>query len=438
MLNESKILNSRRIQLEKFIIKNNGPLLGRVKVNGAKNAVLPIMAATLLTNEICYLENVPDLRDVKVMKEVITHFGGEFIDISKNEKSIRVRKISTSEAPYELVQKMRASFFVMGPLLAKTGVARVSLPGGCAIGARPVDLHLKGFAALGAEISQGQGYIEAKADELIGSTIYLDFPSVGATENIMMAAVLAKGETIIENAAEEPEIIDLSNFLNKMGANVRGAGTDTIRIEGVENLKGTRHEIIPDRIETGTYMVAAAITKGDVVIENIVPAHIKPVIAKLKETGAELEIGEDVIRVNASNISESVDLTTLPYPGFPTDMQAQFMALMTILNGTSVINETVFENRFMHIPELARLGANIRIEGHSAIVRGVSELEGSEVVATDLRAGAALVLAGLVAKGETHVNSIYHIDRGYSNLESNLRKLGADIKRVTVEEINQE
>jgi len=438
MLNESKILNSRRIQLEKFIIKNNGPLLGRVKVNGAKNAVLPITAATLLTNEICYLENVPDLRDVKVMKEVITHFGGEFIDISKNEKSIRVRKISTSEAPYELVQKMRASFFVMGPLLAKTGVARVSLPGGCAIGARPVDLHLKGFAALGAEISQGQGYIEAKADELIGSTIYLDFPSVGATENIMMAAVLAKGETIIENAAEEPEIIDLSNFLNKMGANVRGAGTDTIRIEGVENLKGTRHEIIPDRIETGTYMVAAAITKGDVVIENIVPAHIKPVIAKLKETGAELEIGEDVIRVNASNISESVDLTTLPYPGFPTDMQAQFMALMTILNGTSVINETVFENRFMHIPELARLGANIRIEGHSAIVRGVSELEGSEVVATDLRAGAALVLAGLVAKGETHVNSIYHIDRGYSNLESNLRKLGADIKRVTVEEINQE
>jgi UDP-N-acetylglucosamine 1-carboxyvinyltransferase len=438
MVDESKIINSRRIQLEKFIIKNNGPLLGRVKVNGAKNAVLPIMAATLLTNEICYLENVPDLRDVKVMKEVITHFGGEFIDISKNEKSIRVRKISTSEAPYELVQKMRASFFVMGPLLAKTGVARVSLPGGCAIGARPVDLHLKGFAALGAEVSQGQGYIEAKADELIGSTIYLDFPSVGATENIMMAAVLAKGETVIENAAEEPEIIDLSNFLNKMGANVRGAGTDTIRIEGVESLKGTRHEIIPDRIETGTYMVAAAITKGDVVIENIVPAHIKPVIAKLKETGAELEIGEDVIRVNASNISESVDLTTLPYPGFPTDMQAQFMALMTVLNGTSVINETVFENRFMHIPELSRLGANIRIEGHSAIVRGVSELEGSEVVATDLRAGAALVLAGLVAKGETHVNSIYHIDRGYSNLESNLRKLGADIKRVTVEEINQE
>ncbi len=424
--------------MEKFIIKNNGPLLGRVKVNGAKNAVLPIMAATLLTNEICYLENVPDLRDVKVMKEVITHFGGEFIDISKNEKSIKIKKITTSEAPYELVQKMRASFFVMGPLLAKTGVARVSLPGGCAIGARPVDLHLKGFAALGAEINQGQGYIEAKADELIGATIYLDFPSVGATENIMMAAVLAKGETIIENAAEEPEIIDLSNFLNKMGANVRGAGTDTIRIEGVTTLKGTRHEIIPDRIETGTYMVAAAITRGDVVIENIVPAHIKPVIAKLKETGAELEIGEDVIRVNASNISESVDLTTLPYPGFPTDMQAQFMALMTVLNGTSVINETVFENRFMHIPELSRLGANIRIEGHSAIVRGVSKLEGSEVVATDLRAGAALVLAGLVAKGETHVNNIYHIDRGYSNLELNLRNLGADIKRVTVEEINQE
>lgn len=424
--------------MEKFIIKNNGPLKGRVRINGAKNAVLPIMAATLLTNEICYLENVPDLRDVKVMKEVITHFGGEFIDISKNEKSIQVEEISTSEAPYELVQKMRASFFVMGPLLAKTGVARVSLPGGCAIGARPVDLHLKGFAALGAEVHQGQGYIEAKAEKLVGTTIYLDFPSVGATENIMMAAVLAEGETIIENAAEEPEIIDLSNFLNKMGANVRGAGTDTIRIEGVKTLKGTRHEIIPDRIETGTYMVAAAITKGDIIIENIVPAHIKPVIAKLKEIGAELEIDEDVVRVNGENISSSVDLTTLPYPGFPTDMQAQFMALMTVLEGTSVINETVFENRFMHIPELTRLGANIRIEGHSAIVRGVSDLEGTEVVATDLRAGAALVLAGLAAKGETHVNDIYHIDRGYANLESNLKALGADIKRTKIEEITQE
>lgn len=418
--------------MEKFIIKSNGPLEGTISVNGAKNAVLPIMAATLLTSGECFLENVPNLRDVRFMKEVITHFGGEFEDINNNEKRICVKEILTSEAPYELVQKMRASFFVMGPLLAKTGVARVSLPGGCAIGARPVDLHLKGFAALGAEIHQGQGFIEAKTDKLIGSTIYLDFPSVGATENIMMAATLAEGETVIENAAEEPEIIDLSNFLNKMGAKVRGAGTDTIRITGVKELKGTRHEIIPDRIETGTYMVAAAITKGDVIVENIVPAHIKPVIAKLKECGVDLDINEDSIRVNAKNIKKSVDLTTLPYPGFPTDMQAQFMSLMTVLNGTSVINETVFENRFMHIPELVRLGANIKIEGHSAIVRGTNELEGSEVVATDLRAGAALVLAGLVAKGETHVNSIYHIDRGYEKLEVKLGKLGADIKRITV------
>ena len=421
--------------MEKFIIKNNGPLFGRVRVNGAKNAVLPIMAATLLTEGECYLENVPNLKDVRAMKEVITHFGGVFKDISVDEKYIQISKIITSEAPYDLVQKMRASFFVMGPLLAKTGVAKISLPGGCAIGARPVDLHLKGFAALGATITQGQGFIEARAEKLTGATIYLDFPSVGATENIMMAATLAEGETIIENAAEEPEIIDLSNFLNKMGANVRGAGTDTIRIEGVEKLKGTRHEIIPDRIETGTFMIAAAITKGNIMVENVVPTHIKPIIAKLIECGAKLEIGEDTIRVDASDIGNSVDLTTLPYPGFPTDMQAQFMALMTILDGTSVINETVFENRFMHISELVRLGADIRIEGHSAIVSGVNGLEGTEVVATDLRAGAALVLAGLAAKGETHVNSIFHIDRGYEDLEIKLNSLGANIKRVEVAEI---
>ena len=424
--------------MDKFIIKNNGPLTGHVYVNGAKNAVLPIMAATLLTEGECFLENVPDLKDVRAMKDVITHFGGEFKDISINEKFIQIKKIVTSEAPYELVQKMRASFFVMGPLLARTGFAKVSLPGGCAIGARPVDLHLKGFAALGAKVTQEQGFIEVKADRLKGATIYLDFPSVGATENIMMAATLAEGETIIENAAEEPEIIDLSNFLNKMGANVRGAGTDTIRIEGVNKLKGTRHEIIPDRIETGTYMIAAAITKGNVIIDNIVPAHIKPIIAKLIECGAILEVGEDSVRVDGSEISNSVDLTTLPYPGFPTDMQAQFMALMTILDGVSVINETVFENRFMHIPELVRLGANIRVEGHSAIVNGVKSLEGTEVIATDLRAGAALVLAALVAKGETHINSIYHIDRGYENLDGKSNKLGAKIKRVTVAEIIQE
>ncbi|MGM0379217.1 MAG: UDP-N-acetylglucosamine 1-carboxyvinyltransferase [Bacillota bacterium] len=419
--------------MEKFVIRPNGPLEGTIRVNGAKNAVLPIMVSVLLTNDKCVLENVPNLRDVRYMKEVIEHFGGTINELDSNRVEIKVDKITSSEAPYELVQKMRASFYVMGPLLAKTGVARVSLPGGCSIGARPVDLHLKGFSALGAEIHQGNGFIEARADELVGSDIYLDFPSVGATINIMMAATHAKGETIIENAAQEPEIIDVSNFLNKMGANIKGAGTDTIRIQGIDSLKGTDHEIIPDRIETGTYMLAAAITKGNLVIENVVPAHIKPVIAKLREVGVDVEVGEDILNVSVNNELKAVDVTTLPYPGFPTDMQSQFMSLMAILDDTSVINETVFENRFKHIPELNRLGADIKIEGHSAIVRKGQKFQGAEVEATDLRAGAALVLAGLVAEGETHVNKVYHVDRGYENFEKKLNKLGANIKRVSVE-----
>lgn len=421
--------------MEKFVVKKSKPLEGTVRINGAKNAVLPIMAATLLTGEKCTLENVPNLRDVKVMGEVLNHFGA-VVNRDKNKKTvdIEISEITVTESPYELIQKMRASFFVMGPLLAREGRARISLPGGCAIGARPVDLHLKGFAALGAEITHGKGFIEAKADELVGDSIYLDFPSVGATENIMMAATMAKGETTIENAAQEPEIIDLANFLSKMGANIRGAGTDTIRINGVKQLKGTIHEIIPDRIETGTFMVAAAITKGDITVENVMPSHVKPVIAKLRETGAEVIVGEDDIRVIGKEANKPVDITTLPYPGFPTDMQAQFMVLMTLLGGTSLVVETVFENRFMHVSELSRLGANIKIEGHSAIVEGVNTLDGAEVMATDLRAGAALVLAGLVAEDETHVNKIFHIDRGYEGFAEKLTKLGAVIDRVIVSE----
>lgn len=318
----------------------------------------------------------------------------------------------------------------MGPLLAKNGVARISMPGGCAIGARPIDLHLKGFAALGAEIELGHGFVEAKAEKLVGATIYLDFPSVGATENIMMAATLAEGTTIIENAAEEPEIIDLANFLNKLGANVKGAGTDTIRILGVKELGSTIHAVIPDRIETGTYMIAAAMTRGNLMIENVVPSHLKPIIAKLRECGVEIEEGDDYLRVDGKNRLDSVDITTLPYPGFPTDLQAQFMSLLTITEGTGIVSETVFENRFMHVSELNRMGANIKIEGHSAVVQGRGNLQGAQVKATDLRAGAALILAGLVADGITEIGDIYHIDRGYVEIEQKLRDVGANIRRV--------
>ena len=416
--------------MPKFVVEKSGPLKGTVKISGAKNAVLPIMAATLLATEPCTIEEVPGLMDVDVMKEVLRSF--DFVINEKGPETIEVlpSELVRCEAPYELIKKMRASFLVMGPLLAKKGRARVSMPGGCAIGARPIDLHLKGFKALGAEIDLGHGYVEARADKLVGDRIYLDFPSVGATENIMMAAVLAQGQTILENAAEEPEIIDLANFLNKMGAKIRGAGTDTIRIDGVERLGGTRHAVIPDRIEAGTFMVAAAITKGDILVRNVLPEHLKPIVAKLKETGAELTEGEDFIRVNATNGIKAIDIKTLPYPGFPTDMQAQCMALMTVSQGTSVIIESVFENRFMHVSELNRMGASIKIEGHSAVVQGVETLQGAQVKATDLRAGAALILAGLIAEGETEIDEIYHIHRGYVDIEGKLRSLGARIRLV--------
>jgi len=416
--------------LPKIIVEQNGPLQGTVHVNGAKNAVLPILAATLLSTEgRCVLEGVPALIDVDVICEVLTSLGADVRRLGRDKIEVLAHCIDEIEAPYELVRKMRASFLVMGPLLARMGKARISMPGGCAIGTRPIDLHLKGFKALGAETTLGYGFVEASAEKLIGNNIYLDFPSVGATENIMMAAVLAEGQTFIENAAEEPEITDLANFLNKMGADIRGAGTDTIKINGVKELRGATHAVIPDRIEAGTYMIAAAITKGNVLVCNVVPDHLKPITAKLRECGADVIRENSGLRVIAHNRPKAVDIKTMPYPGFPTDMQSQFMVLMSVAEGTSIAIETVFENRFMHVSELKRMGADIKIEGRSAIIEGKNNLLGAPVKATDLRAGAALILAGLVADGKTEITDVHHIDRGYVNIEEKLKSLGAKIYR---------
>jgi UDP-N-acetylglucosamine 1-carboxyvinyltransferase len=358
---------------------------------------------------------------------------GANIEVFENQTKLRVNpsNITNTTAPYELVNKMRASFLVMGPLLARTGIAKVSLPGGCAIGTRPVDLHLKGFAAMGAEITQGHGYIEARVPQkLRGGKIYLDFPSVGATENIMMAAALADGQTIIENAAIEPEIVDLAMYLSAMGAEVKGAGTDTIKINGVKSLRAANHAVIPDRIEAGTFMIAAAITGGDVIVDNVVPDHLKPVTAKLREAGMEVSEELTSIRVKGGSHIKAVDVKTHPYPGFPTDMQAQMTSLMTRAEGTSMVIETIFENRFMHVSELKRMGANIRIEGRSAIIEGKPQLLGAQVRATDLRAGAALIIAGLAAEGVTEISDLDHIDRGYVKIDEKLRSLGAMISRT--------
>lgn len=421
--------------MEKLIINGGKRLKGRVKISGAKNAVLPIIAAALLGQESpSRLEEVPALDDVHTLTEVLKQLGvkAEF-NADKNTLLVDSSEITSCEAPYDLVRKMRASFLIIGPLLARYGKAKISMPGGCAIGTRPIDLHLKGFEALGADINIGHGFIEAHAPNgLKGARIYLDFPSVGATENIIMAACMAEGQTIIENPAQEPEIIDLANYLNVMGANIRGAGTNVIKIDGVKCLTGKNYTIIPDRIEAGTYMVAAAMTKGDVFIENAISEHLKPVIAKLKEAGVTIEEHIDGIRVTCDKATKAVDIKTMPYPGFPTDMQAQFMAMLTVSEGTGMVTETVFENRFMHVDELKRMGANIKIDGRTSTVEGVPSLTGCQVKATDLRAGAAMVLAGLVAEGETAVGYIHHIDRGYDNLVAKLIGLGADICRVDV------
>ena len=419
--------------MAKFLIENSGPLYGEVQISGAKNAVLPLMAATILPGERCKIREVPKLLDVRVMQDILDFLGGEITMESDGTLDIDMTELTTKEVPFALANQMRASFLVMGPLLAREGYAKVYLPGGCTIGARPIELHIKGFEALGAEIVVKDKYVEATTGPkgLTGASIYLDFPSVGATENIMMAAVLANGTTYIENAAEEPEIVDLANFLNRMGASIKGAGTDLIKIEGVKKLKGSEHTVIPDRIETGTFMLAAAITRGEVLVKNIVPDHVRPIAAKLRECGVVVELTDEGLYVNGGqNKLVSTDIKTLPYPGFPTDIQSPFMAFLTTCEGAGTVIETVFENRFMHVAELNRMGANIVTEGNRAMVQGGKELVGTHVAATDLRAGAALVLAGLAAKGTTEVFDIYHIERGYENFVDKFHGLGANIVRV--------
>tara|TARA_Y100000591_G_scaffold8213_1_gene6493 strand:+ start:9017 stop:10276 length:1260 start_codon:yes stop_codon:yes gene_type:complete len=416
MLNESRLF-----------IKGGVPLQGTVQASGAKNAALPILAASILVKGNYIIGNVPPLMDVTIMLKMLNALGvraelshGNMVKVCNDRK---IRHI----APYELVTAMRASFFVAGPILARTGFAKVPLPGGCAIGTRPLDIHLKGFKAMGVDVSIEHGFVQMMTNHLKGNRIYLDFPSVGATENIMMAATLAEGTTIIENAAQEPEIVDLADFLNTAGSNVTGAGSSTIHIDGKTELKGQDFSIIPDRVEVGTLMIAAAVTKGDVFIDGACPDHIEPLIRKLKEAGAEVDVLADGIRVRGEKRLSSVDIETLPFPGFPTDMQAQFMSLLCIATGTSVVTETIFENRFMHVNELMRMGANIRVDQRQAIIEGVDQLYGAEVKITDLRAGAALIIAGLVADGETSVYGLNHLRRGYHDLPQKLRGLGAII-----------
>ncbi len=415
--------------MERFIVIGGKQLKGKIRVSGAKNATLPILAASLLTEGCSTIQEAPRLRDIAVMKELLAYLGVR-IDCTRSEIILDSSNVRPLEISEELMRRMRASNLVMGALLGRFGYVRASYPGGCAIGSRPMDLHLKGFIALGAEITEKHGYIVAEAKELKGSEIHLDFPSVGATENLMMAATLAKGQTVIRNAAKEPEIVDLQNYLNGLGANIRGAGTDTIKIQGVTELGSVTHCVISDRIETGTHMVAAAITGGDVTVTNVIPEHIESMVAKLREAGVIVDVGEDWVRVRSDGKVLPVDLKTLPYPGFPTDMQAQMMVLMTVAGGTSVISETIFENRFKHVDELRRMGADIKIEGRAAIVKGTPKLSGTFVQATDLRAGSALVLAGLVAEDATVIEDIWHIDRGYENLERKYSALGARIMRV--------
>ena len=418
--------------MEKIIVRGGQRLSGSVKVEGAKNAVLPVIAATLLASDgKSVIRDVPTLSDVYTINEVLRSLNA-VVEFENNTITVDASRELKIEAPFEYVRKMRASVLVMGSLLARNGRARVALPGGCAIGSRPIDQHLKGFEAMGATVKVGNGFIEAEAvNGLHGAKIYLDFPSVGATENIMMAAVLAKGTTIIENVAKEPEIVDLANFLNKMGAKVKGAGTGTIKIEGVEVLFGADHNIIPDRIEAGTFMVASAITGGDVLVKGAVPEHLSSLVAKMEEMGVTIIEEEDGLRVIGPEKLKAVDIKTMPHPGFPTDMQSQMMALLLRAQGTSMITETVFENRFMHVEEFRRMNANIKIDGRSVIMNGPSNLQGAEVAATDLRAAASLILTGLVADGVTRVTELYHLDRGYVNFHHKLAALGADIERVS-------
>ncbi|MDT2725731.1 MULTISPECIES: UDP-N-acetylglucosamine 1-carboxyvinyltransferase [Lactococcus] len=426
--------------MDKIIVKGgNTRLKGTVEIEGAKNAVLPLLAATLLPSEgEIILRNVPILSDVYMMNNLVDHLGVdlEFSEESKTVHAQAAAKIKT-KAPYEFVSKMRASIVVMGPILARNGHARVSMPGGCSIGSRPIDLHLRGFELMGAEITQEAGYIEAKAEKLRGAHIYLDFPSVGATQNLMMAATLAEGTTTLENAAREPEIVDLANWLNKMGANVKGAGTDTIIIKGVEKMHGANHAVVQDRIEAGTFMVAAAMTHGDVLIKDAVREHNRPLISKLIEMGVEFVQEDEGLRVLGPEVLKATNVKTLPHPGFPTDMQSQMTAAQAIAKGESTMIETVFENRFQHLEEMRRMGLTVDITRNTAIIQGTRKLQGAQVKSTDLRASAALILLGMVAQGQTTVRKLSHLDRGYYRFHEKLKSLGADIERVPeLEEID--
>jgi UDP-N-acetylglucosamine 1-carboxyvinyltransferase len=416
--------------LQKIVIRGGARLAGEVRVSGSKNAALPILASSLLASGRSIYRNVPALGDVRTMGRLLERLGAGFSEPQRGTAHVDTSTINEYEAPYDLVKTMRASVLVLGPLLARHGQARVSLPGGCAIGARPIDQHLKGLAAMGARIDLEHGYVNARARRLRGATIVFDMPTVTGTENLMMAAALARGRTTLENAAREPEVEELGRVLNKMGARIRGAGSSLITVEGVDELQPIEHAVIPDRIEAGTLLVAAAITRGDVLVRDCLPEHLEAVIAKLRAAGAEVTAEGDGIRVRGKSEFKPADISTQPFPGFPTDMQAQFMVLTTRARGQSVLSETIFENRYMHVPELQRMGADIVVEGRTAIVRGPTKLTGATVMATDLRASACLVLAGLVAEGKTEILRIYHLDRGYDRLDKKLRALGADVRRA--------
>lgn len=422
--------HAKGLRMDKIVIEGGRPLEGTVKISGAKNAVLPVLAATLLTRGRNIISGIPKVRDVATMIQLLKALGVEVESNQKEKIILDTACADNPEAPYDLVSTMRASCLVLGPLLAKLGRARVSLPGGCAIGERPIDLHIKGLEAMGAKVWLEQGYVHGTVDVLKGTQFYFDTVSVTGTANLMMAASLAEGETILENAAKEPEVVFLADILNQAGAKITGQGTDMITIQGVSSLDPIECRIFPDRIETGTYMIAAAITQGEVLIENCIPQHVEPIILKLQEAQVDVEIGDTSVRVRGSRPIIAVNAKTHPYPGFPTDIQAQFMALMTLSRGQSIIMETIFENRFMHVAELKRMGADITLDGHTAIINGVKGLSGAPLMATDLRASASLVLAALAAKGQSIISRVYHIDRGYVSMEKKLSSLGARIKRI--------
>ena len=419
--------------MDKFVIRGGNPLLGTINVSGAKNAALPCIAAALLTEEPVILENIPQVRDIETTRKLLAAMGAE-VELgygrAQHRTKIACKNLASPEASYELVKTMRASTLVLGPLVARCGRARVSLPGGCAIGARPIDLHIKGLEQLGAKITQDHGYIEASADRLKGGEIVFDKITVTGTEDLLMAATLADGETIMQNCAREPEVADLAALLNKMGGQIEGAGTSTIMVKGVSKLKGAKHAIIPDRIEAGTFIIAGALTGGDIKVSGCDPSHLAVLLQKLNEAGVKTKQTADSVRVMGDNPLKAADIITEEYPGFPTDMQAQYMALATQAEGTSIITENIFENRFMHAQEMLRMGANIKIEGRRAVVRGKTQLSGAAVLASDLRASASLVIAALVADGETIIDRVYHIDRGYENIEEKLRGVGAQIRRI--------